>query len=390
MRKTMILIKNKNKRKLNTLKEEKEKMGDFLLKIFQKEEIVQQFIQEFKEYSQKLIDFEEEKISFSKLRKEILKIAYFLQKNIPLSDKKEFKKENIFGEGYSSNIFQINHNTLGKKIYKKKDDFFTFIPNQIFIETFFETMIQFYLYESSQIRCVPKILGYQKIDNDSVFIMMKKIEGDTLSKKILEKGDDTKWLKKTWSYIALLLEYLQRTFYFVHGDFHSMNVMITSQNKIYLIDFGYSTLKMKNQWITTKPNKIKLHFIPNNKTNYSKSMDLFSMFLHFFKDEENRKEREKLSSFFKFYDLLFQIPGTKHHLGELLIEYPKKWDEKEGKQEYKFIHTNMKDINRLYQFIDKLKKEEPIKYEDITNEQIQILRRRFEPLQFLKMVENYL
>ncbi len=383
----MILSSNfKNKRKI-VKNEGKEKIEDYLLKTFQKEDVERLFSHQLHDFSKKLIEFEEGKISFSKLKKEIHKITFFLYQNIPTTEVKKFEDKNIFGEGYSSNIFLINQNTIGKKIYKKKDDLIKFMPHQILYETFFESMIQYYLYESSQVRCVPKLIQYQKTGPESVLISMKKINGDTLLKNLLEKGDDKKWLKKTLSYIALLLEYLQRTFYFIHGDFHSKNVMITPQHKIYLIDFGFSSLKMNNQWITTKPNKFKIQYLPKNSINFSKSMDLFTMFLHFFKDEENRKYQNQLKAFFQLYDLLFRIKDI--HLGELFFEYQKKWDEREKTREYNFIHVNLKDIENVYRFIDKVKKEDS-KYNIITNDDIHTIRRRFEPLHFYKIVEKVL
>ena len=50
---------------------------------------------------------------------------------------------------------------------------------------------------------------------------------------------------------------------------------------------------------------------------------------------------------------------------------------------------NLKDIENVYRFIDKVKKEDS-KYNIITNDDIHTIRRRFEPLHFYKIVEKVL
>ena len=70
---------------------------------------------------------------------------------------------------------------------------------------------------------------------------MKKINGQSLQEYILEYCSNSNKLLDILKRVAEKLSLLQNNCGFIHGDFHSMNIMI-SNNQIYFIDFGRSSI----------------------------------------------------------------------------------------------------------------------------------------------------
>jgi len=76
--------------------------------------------------------------------------------------------------------------------------------------------------------------------------------------------------------IATLLSKLQKKFKFMHRDLHTNNIMYKG-DKMYIIDFGRSTIKVGNQWI----NKDRMEWLFKKTKIFNPSQDLrtLSMFL---------------------------------------------------------------------------------------------------------------
>jgi hypothetical protein len=89
-------------------------------------------------------------------------------------------------------------------------------------------------------KTIPELIKVIK-KNGTLIQIMKKINGQTLQEYILENSSNSNKLLDILKRVAEKLSVLQNKYGFIHGDFHSMNIMI-SDNQIYFIDFGRSSI----------------------------------------------------------------------------------------------------------------------------------------------------
>jgi hypothetical protein len=89
-------------------------------------------------------------------------------------------------------------------------------------------------------KTIPELIKVIK-KNGTLIQIMKKINGQTLQEYILENSSNNNKLLDILKRVAEKLSVLQNNYGFIHGDFHSMNIMI-SNNQIYFIDFGRSSI----------------------------------------------------------------------------------------------------------------------------------------------------
>ena len=89
-------------------------------------------------------------------------------------------------------------------------------------------------------KTIPELIKVIKKDGTLIQIM-KKINGQSLQEYILENRSNSNKLLNILKRVAEKLSLLQNNYGFIHGDFHSFNIMI-SDNQIYFIDFGRSSM----------------------------------------------------------------------------------------------------------------------------------------------------
>ncbi len=334
-----------------------------------------------KEYIQK-------KKSYEEYLKGWMKLGNFLEEDMIISEdiiQKNQKNEKKSQKGWASNIYEIEQNTIIKKIYMKKPYIYNNeykAKNCLLEASVIQGLIQKILYEKSNIRCVPKMISIDKINNEEVNLTMEKVHGDVFVEEIF-KNSDRKWLKRNMEYFGLLFGYLQKEFYFVHGDLSTNNLMINKKEQIIIIDFGNANIKINNDWLVSDPKSIENNYIPNNKMNESKSVDIFYYILDLFywNREKIEKNKDKLKDLIRLYNELFTIKDKKMNLGKIYFEY--------------FIDKNKDTIkpltkmSNMYKYMEIMKKKDS-RYKVITKEDILEVRRRFEPINFIKIVKEVL
>lgn len=121
------------------------------------------------------------------------------------------------------------------------------------------------------------------IGNKKIHQIMSYAPGVSLAQYIINHPTNEELLN-TFKNIAEILEYLQDSFGFIHGDFHQGNIFIRDDGKITIIDFGYSTIRLplKDGYIILScpvnenlESEFNLDLIHNSKL---KAIDLFSLF----------------------------------------------------------------------------------------------------------------
>jgi hypothetical protein len=94
--------------------------------------------------------------------------------------------------------------------------------------------------KNNSIKTIPELIKVIKKD-ETLIQIMEKINGQTLQDYILKNSSNSNILLNILKRVAEKLSVLQNNYGFIHGDFHSMNIMI-SNNQIYFIDFGRSSI----------------------------------------------------------------------------------------------------------------------------------------------------
>ena len=107
------------------------------------------------------------------------------------------------------------------------------------IESIIHATLNYYERNNSE-KTIPELIKVIKKDGTLIQIM-EKINGQSLQEYILENRSNSNKLLDILKRVAEKLSLLQNNCGFIHGDFHSMNIMI-SNNQIYFIDFGRSSI----------------------------------------------------------------------------------------------------------------------------------------------------
>ena len=107
------------------------------------------------------------------------------------------------------------------------------------IESIIHAALNYYKRNNSE-KTIPELIKVIKKDGTLIQIM-EKINGQSLQEYILENRSNSNKLLDILKRVAKKLLPLQNKCGFIHGDFHSMNIMI-SDDQIYFIDFGRSSI----------------------------------------------------------------------------------------------------------------------------------------------------
>lgn len=125
---------------------------------------------------------------------------------------------------------------------------------------------------------VPKVYP----SRDKFVIIMDYIESVRLRDKIEEKSAGIVELKIVGEWIAKLHDA-----FIVHGDLTTSNILMTSENKLFLIDFGlsYTTKRIEDF-------AVDIHLLEQalESTHYKTKEELFNSFLEGYKQSQNYDE----------------------------------------------------------------------------------------------------
>jgi serine/threonine protein kinase len=278
-------------------------------------------------YSQFLERFIKNEIQIEELKKVELTTSQIFFPKYRISNLSVNPNQKI-NEGKKSEIFNLQNNTL------VKEESIVIEPNSSIqhkeihmFHSFKESLIQYLLYHKTTKHVVPNLL-FLKTKENKTQIRMQKIDGISFYQFIKENIQNEKLIIQKMMDIALLLEELQTKFHFVHGDLHCKNIMITP-NGIVFIDFGLSCMEVEdgnqNFFISVVEGDSRLMYIPDNEKNYSKSLDLFYMFVGIYRYiyENEFPESSKLLN---LIHALFDIPHTQINFIISLFDYIKKYE----------------------------------------------------------------
>jgi hypothetical protein len=165
-------------------------------------------------------------------------------------------------------------------------------------------------------------------------LIMNKAPGDNLGKYIINLYKDSKITDKNSELFNILIEiskkldYLQKNYGFIHGDFHSGNIFVKKIDEkngkekyiITFIDFEYSTIKLPSNKniILTSPvseNISRKTILNLYKEDGLKALDLFHLI-------ENLKSfRENNSTVYKFKNHITEFDNFKKFIDNLTNLY---------------------------------------------------------------------
>ncbi len=227
-----------------------------------------------------------------------------------------------FGE-----IFPKNTNKIIKKQKIGEAGNNNYVKHIKTMKVYKESLIHYYLYNFSlkipnpTLQCFPSMNDVSlKIKNNFMTYEMGKIENDTL-RSYIDTMNDENDIYKLLINICDILNYYQTTINFVHGDLHSNNILIErNTNKIYLIDFGFSSFNIPinysnnnknfNNWFLVDNTELGIfrQFDQNilyNSINNAKSIDLIILIFDIIK---NFNKLNKLKNYFtQNFPIIFNI-----------------------------------------------------------------------------------
>ncbi len=368
--------------------QEEKWIDSFLEETIAKKSDVTKMKEVFIMYSQFLLKFIRNEIDLEQLKKVELTTAKIFFSKLAISDLSLTESQKI-NQGKRSIIYNLQNGTILKEESIIPEPNSSIQDKEInLFHVFKESFIQFYLYHAIQPTIVPNLL-FVKMKNQHTQIRMEKIDGISFYQFMINNIQDEKKIIQKLIDLSILLNQLQDSFGFVHGDLHCKNIMITKDDKIVLIDFGLSCITLHDD---SKPfvmsvvqHDSKLMYIPDNAQNYSKSLDLFYMFVGIYRYIYENEFPES-STLLPLIQFLFQIPHTQLNLMTLLFDYIKKYEKEDV---YTYIHRITRHIHIVVKFLIQYhKKDSSIPF--ISKKSILQIRKRFEPSSFQKSLQHYL
>lgn len=331
---------------------------------------------QLEETSEAFVNYIHDKIDFKKF----FNIWIQISNNFKIQIKKKnilLKKDNkLSKKGKTSNIYIYDNHIIVKKLIYKNND--------TTAKAFLQCYIQYHLYKESKIKCVPNLYSIEKDNNGHINIFMEKINGVLLYEKLL-KNNNKIWLKNVLINLGLTLKYLQKKFNFVHADLSTNNIMLDENNKIIIIDFDGSILKIKNNWIISG---IYYTVLFKKNRELLKSTDLFFFFMDFFNYHKNEIEENTNNHKYliEVFNKLCTLDDKNINIGKMYIDYF--YELKKTIYIYNPM-TRLIKRNKMYDYLEDIKKKYT-KYKTITKEDIIKIRKRFEPNNFVKLINNIL
>ncbi len=123
-----------------------------------------------------------------------------------------------------------------------------------------ENLINYYLHEFSLLQqnqllqCFPRIFLNTSIttNNTNITTEIQKINGENLTQILIKALKSSLYNPHIFDYLIQLsdiVKYYQDNYGFIHGDLHGENILIENEtNKIYIIDFGRSSIQIPIQY----------------------------------------------------------------------------------------------------------------------------------------------
>lgn len=374
----------KKKGDVQHVAEENKWITSFLKETMDKETDLQKLQEVLQMYSQFLLRFAKNEIQLDEINRVEATTSEIFYPHYQISDMAVTPNQKV-NEGKRGAIYNLQNGTFLKEesilptpesvVQDKRINMF---------HNWKEAFIQYYLSHNVSKPIVPRLVFMKKKNNQSQ-IRMEKIQGITFYQFIQQNINDQKRLIDMWMKIAKLLDELQNQFQFVHGDFHAKNIMITEKEDLVFIDFGLSSFHKSPLMISVVQYDAKTNYIPDNQNNFSKSIDLFYMFMWLYKyiRENELPDGDKLLPLFQY---LTQIPNTSLNLFELLFDYVKKY---EDDSKYQSIHRISRHVHIVSKFLLQYhKKDSFIPF--ISKKTILQIRKRFEPEFFQKSLQQFL
>lgn len=128
----------------------------------------------------------------------------------------------------------------------------------VFVEVLIQIILSFKNKENPHLK-VPEPIFFGKFKNEWVFVM-QQIKNTKMFYELLQGPNDM------YAYLLRLLNGLfkiQQTFNFMHRDLHGKNILFdTKNNELYMIDFGYSCIGVRNNnhlYSFTSENAVTCH-----------------------------------------------------------------------------------------------------------------------------------
>ena len=198
------------------------------------------------------------------------------------------------------------------------------------------------------------------------------IEGDTLYHRLMKNGITLNQLKEVIGQLFSALVVLQESpFHLRHNDLHTKNVIVTTTNKAYIIDYGLSTFTYGNFYDLREDNTLENHYYHYEDYRKIGALDMFHIF-YTIRDNASKAPESYIRTEIVQYatDMLqrlvydrFYETETEHINIEHMIRI------------IGYDYEPIRDINWFYYLLDGIDKKAPyLSRQSIHNKNIDLLR----------------